>query len=101
MDSRPRVEDNSRTLTESIIMCIHCIVSSSFPYCYTGSYSGDWELYESQTNRFLNFITRANRYPTLQLLGGGVANGLGEGVANSMGGGVANHCNGKIVLIEV
>lgn len=31
----------------------------------------DWELYESQTKQFQNFITRANRYPSLQLGGSG------------------------------
>ena len=57
----------------------------------TGSHSADWELYESQTRQFQNFLIRANRYPSLKL--GGSERGGGGG-----GGGGRER---KVVLVEV
>ena len=68
------------------VLCPHShsiFCSHSHVLYFVGS--SDWELYESQTTRFTNFIIRANRYPVLQLLGGGVATST----------------NNKIVLVEV
>ena len=53
----------------------------------------DWELYESQTKRFRNFIIRANRYPTLQF--------SGEGGGVEGGDTVSKTGRDKVVLVEV
>ena len=60
--------------------------------CSTGhSSTGDLVLYpESQTRQFQDFLTRANRYPSLVV--GGVS---------GSGGGVSNRSEKKIVLVEV
>ena len=45
---------------------------------------------ESQTKQFQDFLTRANRYPSLMV-----------GGASTSGGGVSNQRSKKIVLVEV
>ena len=55
----------------------------------------DWELYESQTKRFRNFIIRANRYPTLQFSGEEEGGGVVGGDTVSKTG------RDKVVLVEV
>lgn len=51
--------------------------------------AGDLILYpESQTKQFQDFLTRANRYPSLM-------------VGGASGGGVSNQRSKKIVLVEV
>ena len=53
--------------------------------------AGDLVLYpESQTKQFQDFLTRANRYPSLMV-----------GGASASGGGVSNQRSKKIVLVEV
>lgn len=57
--------------------------------CSTGYDAGDLVLYpESQTKQFQNFITRANRYPSL-VMGG------------ASGGGASSKGTKKVVLVEV
>ena len=56
-----------------------------------GGAAGDLVLFpESQTKQFQDFLTRANRYPSLMV-----------GGASTSGGGVSNQRSKKIVLVEV
>ena len=60
------------------------------PHAGAGA-AGDLLLYtESQTKQFQDFLTRANRYPSLMVGGASVS-----------GGGVFNQRSKKIVLVEV
>ena len=61
------------------------------PPAGSGGTAGDLVLFpESQTKQFQDFLTRANRYPSL-IVGG----------ASTSGGGIANQRSKKIVLVEV
>lgn len=67
------------------------------------SRSHDWELYESQTKQFTNFLIRANRYPALQIIGLTAGDGGGDEQGGGGGGegeGGRRHNKAKVVLVE-
>ena len=67
------------------------LLTGKFAGLMLGAHSQDWEIYESQSKQFQNFLIRANKYPSLQL-------NLGEGITTDTS---WHGLQNKVVLVEV